>query len=460
MESSPVGGQDGTGVSEEPNTPGEAGPRESRLSRFLARRWAVPLVIAGAVAIFTLACLTPDLIARWQLARERDAIRARGEPATLAELAPEMPPDHDNAAVLLVETFKLMDAASASEPADWMDFLFEEGHPHRADAAAAVKLHAKAMAVAREALKRPRCVFDLDYTKGPHLELPHLSELRHLARIFAAEAILNALNGQETKAVDGIHHVLLLVGALDEEPLTCSKHVAVSILGFGVESLNEVEAATDLSDENRDLLVRDLRRLDFEAAVTQSLVYERAFLQDVKPSDLVYTRNWLERRYVEFRAGLSSAERLRVLRLMGEAIEASRLPPWEARPAATERYGQVGKIMDWDHLGAPASSADAWMCWYGPFVRAMAARDAAVIGLSCGLFRSAKGRYPAALDELSPEFLDKLPPDPFTGKPFRYQLREDGASFIVYSVGENLKDDGGVKDPAAQKDDISWEGKE
>ena len=439
---------------------GEAELKESRLSRFLARRWAVPLVIAGAVAIVTLACLTPDLFARWQLARERDAIRARGEPAALAELAPEMPPDDDNAAVLLVQAFKLMDAASASEPADWTEFFRADDDAHRADAAAAVKLHAKAMALAREALKRPRCVFDLDYEKGPHLELPHLSKLRHLARLFAAEAILNALNARETKAADGIHHVLLLVGALDEEPLAISKLVAVSILGRGVESLKEVEEVADLSDENRDLLLRDLRSLDFEAAVTQSLVEERVFLLSVKPSDLVYTRNWLERGHVEFRAGLSLAERLRVLRLMSATIAASRLPPWEARPVARERYAQVGQIMDWDHLGVPATVKDAWKFRFSPFVRAMAARDAAVIGLSCELFRSARGRCPATLDELSPEFLDKLPPDPFTGKPFNYELREDGTSFIVYSVGSNLADDGGVRDIAKGKYDISWEGKE
>jgi len=436
MGNSPVGGQDGTGVSEELNTPEEAEPGESRLSRFLARRWAVPLVIAGAVALVTLACLTPDLIGRWQLARERDAIRARGGPATLAELAPEMPPDDDNAAVLLAEVFKLMDAS-----------------------AAAVKLHAKALALAREALKRPRCVFDLDYTKGAGLELPHLAKLRHLARLFSAEAALNALNGRETEAADGIHHVLLLVGALDEESLAISKLVAVSILGRGVQSLKEVEGVADLSDENRNLLLRDLQRLDFEAAVTQSLVQERVFLLSVKPSDLVYTRNWLERRHVEFRSGLSLAERLRVLRLMSETIEASRLPPWEARPVTTERYAQVGQIMDWDHLGVPATVKDAWKYRFSPFMRAMATRDAAVIALSCELFRSARGRYPAAFNELAPEFLDKLPPDPFTGKPFRYESRDGGASFIVYSVGSNLADDGGVRDMAKGKDDISWEGK-
>jgi hypothetical protein len=440
--------------------PVEVEAKESRLSRFLARRWAVPLVIAGAVAIVTLACLTPDLIARWQLARELDAIRARGEPATLAELGPDMPPGDENAAVLLAEVFELMDASYASEPADWTEFLGKDFLAHRKDAETAVRLHAKTMALAREALMRPRCVFDLDYMKGYGLELPHLSKLMHLVRIFAAEAILNAINGKKDEAADGIHHVVLLASALNEEPLNISKVVAARYFGFGMEALQRVEAATDLSDESRKLLISDLRKLDFRAAATQSLVCERSFLMEIKPSDMTYTRDWLERRYLEFREGLSQAERLRVLRLMGEAIDASRLPPWEARPAATERYAQVGKIMDWQHPPAPASLNDAWRNWLRTFVIMMAARDAAIIGLSCELYRSARGRYPSGLDELAPEFLETVPLDPFTGKPFHYKLRDNGRSFIVYSVGENLTDDGGVRDHKTGKDDIAWEGKQ
>jgi len=40
-----------------------------------------------------------------------------------------------------------------------------------------------------------------------------------------------------------------------------------------------------------------------------------------------------------------------------------------------------------------------------------------------------------------PGYLDRVPLDPFTGKPLMYKVEETGIA--VYSVGENRVDDGG-----------------
>lgn len=64
---------------------------------------------------------------------------------------------------------------------------------------------------------------------------------------------------------------------------------------------------------------------------------------------------------------------------------------------------------------------------------------------ACALerYRLAHGEYPSALDALSPKFMSATPPDPIGGKPFRYR-REDAGGFVLYSVGWNESDDGGV----------------
>jgi hypothetical protein len=49
---------------------------------------------------------------------------------------------------------------------------------------------------------------------------------------------------------------------------------------------------------------------------------------------------------------------------------------------------------------------------------------------------------PGSLDELVPRFLPAVPTDPFGGRPLRYRRTPDG--FLVYSVGEDEVDDGGV----------------
>ena len=47
--------------------------------------------------------------------------------------------------------------------------------------------------------------------------------------------------------------------------------------------------------------------------------------------------------------------------------------------------------------------------------------------LALKLYRSEKGHYPKTLNALVPDYLDRIPPCPFNGKPFEYQ--SDGKSF-------------------------------
>jgi hypothetical protein len=61
-------------------------------------------------------------------------------------------------------------------------------------------------------------------------------------------------------------------------------------------------------------------------------------------------------------------------------------------------------------------------------------------------------RYPDALTELSPKFLPAVPEDPFDGQPLRY--RKAGEGYLIYSVGPDLKDDGGARKPGT--DDLSF----
>ena len=48
---------------------------------------------------------------------------------------------------------------------------------------------------------------------------------------------------------------------------------------------------------------------------------------------------------------------------------------------------------------------------------------------------------PAMLTDLVPTFLPSVPQDPFDGQPLRFKPLEKG--YVIYSVGPDLKDDGG-----------------
>jgi hypothetical protein len=65
--------------------------------------------------------------------------------------------------------------------------------------------------------------------------------------------------------------------------------------------------------------------------------------------------------------------------------------------------------------------------------------------VACALerYRAAHGNFPESLESLVPSYIKKLPPDLIGGQPLRYR-RKSSADFLLYSVGWNETDDGGV----------------
>jgi hypothetical protein len=88
--------------------------------------------------------------------------------------------------------------------------------------------------------------------------------------------------------------------------------------------------------------------------------------------------------------------------------------------------------------------------------------ETARVGIACKIYKNMYGDFPEDLAELSPEILEEVPVDPFTGHPFIYKKQNFG--IIVYSIGSNLKDDGGkgtwqITSLVMEKDD-DWAWKE
>ena len=84
-------------------------------------------------------------------------------------------------------------------------------------------------------------------------------------------------------------------------------------------------------------------------------------------------------------------------------------------------------------------------------------------------YHLAHGEYPATLDALVPQFIEKLPHDIIGGQPLHYQRADApsaqgtdaaGGKFLLYSVGWNEKDDGGTvaltKKGAEDRENGDW----
>lgn len=77
----------------------------------------------------------------------------------------------------------------------------------------------------------------------------------------------------------------------------------------------------------------------------------------------------------------------------------------------------------------------------GGRVRLLARGRLARLAVALAAFRVETGEYPESLSQLVPEYLAAIPIDPYSGQALRYHALGDACR--VYSVGANLRDDGG-----------------
>ncbi len=128
-----------------------------------------------------------------------------------------------------------------------------------------------------------------------------------------------------------------------------------------------------------------------------------------------------------------------LLRHSTRLVEIARLP--------TEQ--QTAQVALWDAASRNAPWEVRWLIVSGPKIVAASLRNQAVLrsaaaAVAAERYRRAQGRWPASLADLIPAQLREVPADPYDGAPLRYRRLDDGV--VIYSVGPDGKDDGGVID--------------
>ncbi|MHC5056254.1 MAG: hypothetical protein ACYTKD_16260 [Planctomycetota bacterium] len=410
--------------------------------------------------------------------RQIAAVRADGQPVSYADLAPAPVPDERNAAAVFRQAFdailqadgridSILDAGEKEKAL----LLFEHTPILSVDAKklrAILDAHGGALTLAEEALQRPSCRFGVDYGVGYRQlkKTPHRARLRRLRRLFGIKALLCHGEARHAEVKACLHAIVGLSVACASDGIYKGENSHFYDLASFLDLVVTLESAAPLPDATRQEVVSLLASQDCRQFLREALIAERVKWIDLfgmLTEEGVRSPGRLDSAAFEDRSVFAGRRMLRErmlrwLEATAAAVEKADGPPWESIPALDEAHNRLGDLVN--IFIPPVRGCVSWGFHFsgGSIQSTWALRDAAVLGLSCEIFRSAKGAYPAKLDELAPELLEDTPPDPFTGKPFRYELRDGGRAFIVYSVGENLKDDGGVED-RPDKDDISWQGR-
>lgn len=219
-----------------------------------------------------------------------------------------------------------------------------------------------------------------------------------------------------------------------------------AIIKSGTVALREVAGWCDIGGEERQALAELLAQIDLEAATRRAIEGERAAglwaFDKVRREGPGVLRELLGPDGGFWRMALSmlwppslAADERTYLDIMERQIERAGVP-WR----------------EWHHpdldVGAIPRSARLTRMLVPALFSVGKARDGAEAELagSCILlglltYRERHGAYPEALRNLRVELKWHTPPDPFSGADFFY--RPVGEGFLLYSIGDDLQDDGG-----------------
>ena len=94
-----------------------------------------------------------------------------------------------------------------------------------------------------------------------------------------------------------------------------------------------------------------------------------------------------------------------------------------------------------------------------PGVQTETERQMTLAAIALKRFELRHGKLPSSLEALVPEVLAAVPYDYMSAKPLCYRVGNDGR-YVIYSVGEDGKDDGGDPTPGPGQASGLWTGRD
>jgi hypothetical protein len=319
----------------------------------------------------------------------------------------------------------------------------------------------------REASKLPYSRFPLTYNSGypGEILLPHLAALRSCAQVLTLRALAELQVGQNESAHEDVKLSLRLIDAIGTEPFLISHLVRVGMMHLTLQPVWEGLSEHKWSDVQLAELENELRKKDFLADYEYSFRGERAlniagidFLQQMpeqipnvpnpnginQPATLKLTKfifHLIPNAFF-YQNELSIAQMHQQWTLPLVDLESRTVSP------ATVRMNQVeaDKKLQY-HVWPYKIFARMMFPGFGNAAKksayAQESVDLARVAIALERYRLAHGEFSESLDALAPQFMKKIPHDIINGQPLHYR-RTDDKQFILYSVGWNETDDGGV----------------
>lgn len=416
-------------------------------------------IIAIAVAVLYAVLLG---LAHRSLNRAYAALEADGRPMKLAQVTPAEIPDPDNGAPIYQAVALLLKAEAATEQDSSVEYdnlldelndlasrILEDKPDTEAEERFSTicrrRVVQEAMALLRRGASRKGCWHDLDWSKGPDVQLPHLGDYMGLSRILCTRARVRAANEEVYEAWEDVMTSLRFANALRGEPILLSQLARAAQFNYAAHVTHFV-AEIGLPDDHQYKEINELLT-DFEdiapfvlAIEGERLVFgEWAF--NLPPADLLLALEEAGTNNVAVRIAFRVFHPLILPR--NHAAHLTVMHAWAKNAAAPYASSDA-------RLGAQLLNDVPAHCILARVIAPNLSNikrrylsmiaQARVTRAGLALLKHARNEnaYPEDLAALR---VDNLI-DPFGGKTLRY--RTTGSGFVTYSMGENLTDDDGM----------------
>lgn len=272
---------------------------------------------------------------------------------------------------------------------------------------------------------------------------PHLSKLRDLARIMAADGNVKCASGDWDGGAERYLDVIRMGNDCPRGGVMISMLLCVALQAIGRK-----EAWSTLDHVSGDEARRAARRLEEMAARRvpyADVLREEKWLCQASLLEIFNTPGWRKEMFPMM--GHSSVNRALAIRSQVTSKRTIMRNYTEYMDALIINTGKPYPA----NMNTPPLPNDpisqtvlpiydqAWIKYAVNQVE----NDLLMISFALRAYKADHGKYPAGLNELTPKYLKAIPDDPFSAKGI-YGYNVTGKSYTLYSIGPDGKDDGGT----------------
>ena len=289
--------------------------------------------------------------------------------------------------------------------------------------------------------------FPADFSGGANTLLPYAQETRTISRLLTLNAHVHAHDGEDEQVLRNAKAIFAVSDALSGEPTMISQLVRIAVHTSGCQLAVQMLAHSKWTEEELKTLQMAIGHARFRQEMLNAFHGERAIFLDSGGTGSVSVGVGT---VVLFR-GANAMKAIELFRMCTDGLAKS----WSEAMREQQEIDVQVKTMSSGSLSRlrfmtvmllfptvkPAVIAGA---------RAEARQNCALATIAAHRFRLQHGELPKSLADIiamMPGDLADRPDrltDPFDGLPLRF--KSEDSRLLIYSVGDNLTDDGGIVD--------------